>query len=80
MAGSYREMQQYKKSEEMLEESLKLLLETVGEEHLHTGDSQQFTYHSYLDLCEAACLNNMGLTYKKQKKFEKAEQFYLRYH
>lgn len=37
MAGAYRELQQFPKAEETLEESLKILKETVGEDHPQTG-------------------------------------------
>lgn len=81
MAGPYRELKQSEKAEEVLEESLKLLLESVGEEHRHTGTINCFSFYNELLIATlATCLNNMGLTYKKQKKFAKAEHSYLRYY
>ena len=62
MAGAYRELGQFQKSEDCLEEALEIFQKELGENHLNT----------------ATCLNNMALTCKKQKKFEKAEKLYLR--
>lgn len=63
MAGAYRELGQYEKSEKYLLEALEIFKKTLGEEHLNT----------------ATCFNNLALNYKKQKKFSKAEENYLRY-
>jgi len=62
MAGAYRELGHFAKSEELLKEALDIFLKELGEEHLNT----------------ATCLNNLALNYKKQKKFAKAEENYLR--
>src|SRR5687768_4572353 len=62
MAGAYRELGKFEKSEEYLKQALEIFLAELGEDHLNT----------------ATCLNNLALNYKRQKKYAKAEEHYLR--
>eukprot|EP00330_Aristerostoma_sp_ATCC50986_P003472 CAMPEP_0114597758 /NCGR_PEP_ID=MMETSP0125-20121206/20094_1 /TAXON_ID=485358 ORGANISM="Aristerostoma sp., Strain ATCC 50986" /NCGR_SAMPLE_ID=MMETSP0125 /ASSEMBLY_ACC=CAM_ASM_000245 /LENGTH=88 /DNA_ID=CAMNT_0001802741 /DNA_START=173 /DNA_END=435 /DNA_ORIENTATION=- len=62
MAGTYRELGKFGKSEEVLLEALKIFTTELGEEDLNT----------------AAAFNNLALTYKKMKEFSKAEENYFK--
>jgi tetratricopeptide (TPR) repeat protein len=62
MAGAYRELGQHEKGEKYLLEALEIFQNLLGEDHLNT----------------ATCYNNLALNYKKQKKFSKAEENYLK--
>ncbi len=49
MAGCYRELKEYSRSEELILEALEILTQKYGKENLLVAN----------------CLNNLGLTYKR---------------
>ena len=61
-AGAYRELGEYKKSEEYLKDAYMKVALVHGEEHLATS----------------SILNGMGMLYKKQERFERGRDAYER--
>lgn len=63
MSNCYRELKEFEKSISLLEKALKLLKTKFANEN---------------NVFIATVYNNMGLTYKRNKEFEKAEMNYLK--
>jgi tetratricopeptide (TPR) repeat protein len=62
MAGAYRELGKFDKAESYLNDALKIFISETGENSLNTAN----------------CHNNIGMNLKRQKKYSKAEENYLK--